>query len=203
MIDDILEKWVQTYADSYLHTYNNPGIFVADFTERSNKERGVEVSVVHPSVPNSDKEMDCFFINNNNLLTIAFCVFDDNQFKDENGCDITHCECCFTPKSNDTSKPWTAFLEIKDCKIRNVSLYSSKAKAQVINTVEQFRQKGLLNGGRVYGIISIPRRKTEFDETIFTDVFEYKQLFKKTRIHFIATNRIEIENTDRVKNGVS
>lgn len=200
-IDDVLEKWVQTYAKSSLLTFNNPVIFVADFTERSNKERGVEVSVVQPSAPDSDKAMDCFYINNSNHLSIAFCVFDDNQFKDEDGRDTTHCECCFTPKS-DEQKPWTAFLEIKDCKIRNVSLYSSKAKTQVINTVEQFRQKGLLNDGRVYGIISIPRRKTEFDDTIFTDVFEYKQLFKKTRVHFIATNHIEIENTERIMNSV-
>lgn len=198
MIDDMLEKWVQTYADASLHTFNNQVIYVADFTERSNKERGVEVSVVLPFAPNSDKAMDCFMINNNKQQSVAFCVFDDNQFKDEEGNDVTHCECCFTPVQDNTSKTWTAFLEIKDCKIHNVSLYSYKAKTQVINTVEQFRRKGLLNDGRVYGIISIPRRKTEFDETIFTDVFEYKQLFKKTRIHFIATNHIEIKDADRI-----
>lgn len=94
----------------------------------------------------------------------------------------------------------TAFVEIKDCKAKNISVYKDKVKSQIISTVQIFRDKGIIEGcQRVYGIISFPRRnKASFNQTIFDDVTEYKKLYKKYRISFFPTNDVFIVNEKKL-----
>ena len=37
-----------------------------------------------------------------------------------------------------------AFVEIKDCKSKNISEYKDKVKTQIISTVQIFRDKGII-----------------------------------------------------------
>lgn len=123
------------------------------------------------------------------MLSIDYNILEDDQFKDNGGKDIQHCECCFFPTVNhDTS--WLAFVEIKDCKPKNISDYKNKVKLQIILTVQMFRRANIIGRQQIYGIISFPRKKkTAFNQTIFDDYTGYKRLYKEHKIHFYATNK--------------
>lgn len=85
----------------------------------------------------------------------------------------------FFPAEENKETVWMGFLEIKDCKPKNIVQYKDKTKEQIISTVRLFREKGILSSGRIYGLISFPRRKkVAFDQTIFEDVTAYKRLYK-------------------------
>ena len=167
-------------------------IFVADFSERTGNAKKVEV---HPSIPrdpnDSTKEMDCLCFHNKKQLSLEFNVFNDHQFKDGLNKDIEHCECCFFRENKDDST-FVGFVEIKDCKPKNISEYRSKVKTQIINVVRIFREKQIVDKQVIYGIISFPRKKTAYDQSIFSDYSEYKELFKSEKIHFIPANDVYV-----------
>ena len=142
--------------------------------------------------------MDCFVLDNKNVLPIGFHIFSEQQLVDDEGKDIEHCECCFFP-AEEGLKPsviWIGFLDIKDCKVKNIAQYKDKTKEQIISTVRLFRKKGILSSSdRIYGLISFPRRKkVAFDQTIFEDITEYKRLYKAEHIHFFATNQVIVND---------
>lgn len=168
-------------------------IYVVDFTERTGSKRKVEIHETIPQVPNSDKNMDCLMFENPSQLSVICNIFDDSQFKDNKGKDMQHCECVLFPKSEQGNIS-AAFVEIKDCKAKNISVYKDKVKSQIISTVQIFRDKGIIEGHqRVYGIISFPRRnKVSFNQTIFDDAAEYKKLYQKYKICFFPTNNVYI-----------
>lgn len=123
------------------------------------------------------------------LLTI----FDDHQFKNNENKDLEHCECCCFPTNND-DQTWVSFIEIKDCKAKNINDFKDKAKEQIKSTVHVFRKHNIIDKKKVvYGIISFPRKnKISFNQTIFDDYTEYKHLFKSEKIRFFATNQVTI-----------
>lgn len=101
----------------------------------------------------------------------------------------------FFPAEENKETVWMGFLEIKDCKPKNIVQYKDKTKEQIISTVRLFREKGILSSGRIYGLISFPRRKkVAFDQTIFEDVTAYKRLYKTEHIHFFAVNEIVVND---------
>ena len=166
-------------------------LYIADFSQRTNKARGVEIHDSKPKSPDDNKDMDCIIINNEVKLSIDYHIFNDNQFKNVNDKDIEHCELCVFPTINDP-KSWIGFIEIKDCKVKNINDYKEKAKSQIISTVSEFKAKGIVEKNNIYGIISFPRKKIDFNKTIFEDCTEYKNLYKIHRIHFFATNEVEV-----------
>lgn len=171
-------------------------IYIADFSERTKAVRKVEIHETVPECPGkAGHPMDCFQLCNPLRLPIDFHIFGDHQFVDDKGKDIEHCECCFFPASFVEEQIWIGFLEIKDCKVKNIVQYKEKTKEQIISTVRLFRQKGILCSCRIYGIISFPRKKkVAFDQTIFDDITEYKRLYKEERIHFFATNEVVVKD---------
>ena len=183
------------YPDSQFEQGNASVFYIADFTERTGSLRKVELHETIPQTPDGTQDMDCLTVNNPNRLNIEFNVFDDDQFKDEEGRDIQHCECCLFPtENNDTS--WLAFVEIKDCKLKNIAGYKEKVKEQIILTVQLFRNaKIVTEHQKIYGIISFPRRKkTAFNETIFMDPTEYRKFYAEYRIRFYPTNAVQIKD---------
>ncbi len=173
-------------------------IYLVDFTERTKSERKVEFHETIPLVPDSKKNMDCLILENPSQLSVVCNIFNDNQFKDENGNDLPHCECLMFPESKGDNTG-TAFVEIKDCKPKNISVHKNKAKDQIISTVQIFRDKGIIDKQRVYGIISFPRmNKVLFNQTIFDDLTEYKELHQKYRVRFLPTNSILIINEKKL-----
>lgn len=120
-------KIQKEYPLALMGELDSENLFVADFTERTKSERGIEIHIMVPMCPDSDKNMDCLEVKNPQKQVIAYNIFDDHQFKTDEGKDIQHCECCLFPDIED-GKHWVAFVEIKDCKIKNVSNYKDKVK---------------------------------------------------------------------------
>lgn len=192
-------KIQEVYPQALMGDLDSESLFVADFTERTKSERGIEIHAVVPVCPNSSMNMDCLEVKNPQKHTIAYNIFDDHQFKTDEGKDMQHCECCLFPDIED-GKHWVAFVEIKDCKIKNVSNYRDKVKEQIISTVFLFRKKEILDAQKiVYGVVSFPRkRKIAFNDTIFGDPTEYKELYKRHRIHFMPTNSVVVKDEKRL-----
>ncbi len=189
----------QHFPDTYITTRNAPSIYVADFSERTQKARGIEVHNTIPKCPNNpDKDMDCVSIQNTSTIDIDFNIFDDHQFKDEQGNDIRHCEGCIFPSINH-DKSWVAMLEIKDCKPKNISNYKDDVIEQIISTTDILRSKNIITSHKVYGVVSFPRSKVSFNNTIFGMPPEYMNLKKKHGILFAAANKIEIVNNSTLR----
>lgn len=182
------------YQQSVFCSSTAPKLYIADFTERTSSNRKVEFHENIPQAPDSDKDMDCLVFENSSELSVICNIFDDHQFKDNEENDISHCECVLFPESK-KEDIGMAFVEIKDCKSKNISEYKDKVKTQIISTVQIFRDKGIIEKQRVYGVISFPRRnKVAFNQTIFDDATEYKKLYKKYKVHFLQTNCVSIVN---------
>ena len=99
------------YPESEFVTKRSEKLFVADFSKRTNKERGIEISEEQPKDPNdNDLPMHNFVINNTNRHPIDYNVFDDSQFKDNIGQHLPHGECCFFPTIND-GRSWFCIVE--------------------------------------------------------------------------------------------
>lgn len=186
-----MKNKIQTvYPQSAFQSTSAETIYVVDYTERTGSARKVEVCMSLPSTPDGNGVMDCMKVNNNESVELEFCLFDDHQFKDERGHDISHCECCFF-LAQDTSV--LSFIEIKDCKAKNVVVYKDKVKEQILSTVQLFRASGIIKGQKVYGIISFPRRKKMlFNDFPFRDNNELTQWVKRYGIHLVVANEVNL-----------
>lgn len=182
---------LKIYPQSQFKSSAKEIIHIADFSQRTDQKYGVEVHETKPQVPGKQEYMNCLTLKNTPAMSLDFNVFHDNQFKATDQKDIEHCECCIFPTVNG-EKTWITFIEIKDCKIKNISIYKDKVKEQIIATVKQFIQHKIIQKQRIYGVVSFPRKKVAFDDTIFQDYNEYKRLYKTEKIHFIASNEIEV-----------
>ncbi len=189
----------QHYPDTYITSRNVPIIYIADFSERTQSVRGIEVHNTLPVCPeNPCSVMDCAVLQNPNQIEIDVNIFDNNQFKDEQGNDLRHCECCIFPSENH-DKSWVIMLEIKDCKPKNISSYKDDVIEQIISATSIFRQKNIITTHKVYGVVSIPRSKVSFNNTIFGMPPEYKSLKKQHKILFAASNVMEITDNSAIK----
>lgn len=191
---------LSVYPNSELGQSTSSSLYVVDFTERTGNARGVEIHNAVPKVPDGNIDMDCMKMSNPHRLSIDYNIFDDHQFKDDAGNDLSHGECCLYPTEND-DKTWIAFVEIKDCKVKNIINYKDKVKEQIISTVQSFRDGNIIDRQNVYGIVSFPRRnKTAFNQTIFDDYTEYKSFYHEHKIHFYATNEVVVEDSYKLSN---
>ncbi len=189
----------QHYPDTYITSRNVPIIYIADFSERTQSVRGIEVHNTLPVCPeNPCSIMDCAVLQNPNQIEIDVNIFDNNQFKDEQGNDLRHCECCIFPSENH-DRSWVIMLEIKDCKPKNISSYKDDVIEQIISATNIFRQKNIITTHKVYGVVSIPRSKVSFNNTIFGMPPEYKSLKKQHKILFAASNVMEITDNSAIK----
>ena len=186
-----MKNKIQTaYSQSVFQSTSAETIYVADFTERTNSARKVEIHTAEPCVPDSGESMDCLKVNNRDKVGLEFCLFDDHQFKDEEGKDISHCECCFFPTENASG---LGFVEIKDCKAKNVATYKDKMKEQILSTVHLFRSSGIVDEQKVYGILSFPRKKKMlFNDFPYRDIYETTRWVKDYGIHLVAANEANV-----------
>lgn len=169
-------------------------IFIADFTERTNGVKGVEVVDEQPMDPNDGSvEMDCCIVKNSEGMPVVYCIFHDAQFRDDEGALLKHGECCLFPWEND-EKSWVLIIEIKDCKRSRISKYKKNVKEKSIKTVEEFKRRKIITDNNVYCIASFPRKKTDFNEMIVTDPTEYKRFYKEYGFRFVPTNEVSIKD---------
>ena len=190
-----MKSKIQTaYPQSVVQSTSAETIYVADFTERTNSARKVEIHTAEPCLPDSGESMDCLKVNNRDKVGLEFCLFDDHQFKDEEGKDISHCECCFFPTENASG---LGFVEIKDCKAKNVATYKDKMKEQILSTVHLFRSSGIVDKQKVYGILSFPRKKKMlFNDFPYRDIYETTRWVKDYGIHLVAANEVNVTAND-------
>lgn len=190
-----MKSKIQTaYPQSVFQSISAETIYVSDFTERTNSARKVEIYVARPCVLNSNELMDCLILNNLDKVELEFCLFDDHQFKDEQGKDISHCECCFFPTENASG---LGFVEIKDCKAKNVATYKDKMKEQILSSVHLFRSSGIIDKQKVYGILSFPRKKKMlFNDFPYRDIYETTRWVKDYGIHLVAANEVNVTAND-------
>ena len=187
------------YPESVFITTSAETVYVADFTERTGSARKVEVHTSIPNAPGDNSSMECLKLNNKLPIDLVFNVFGDHQFKDKEGKDVTHCECCFFPASDDEHS-FIAFVEIKDCKAKNVSVYKDKTKEQILSTVQLFKELEIIGEQKVYGIISFPRRKKMFfNDFPYRDVYEATRWVKNYGIHLFASNEVDVVNATMLK----
>lgn len=192
-----MKSKIQTaYSQSVVQSTSAGTIYMADFTERTNSVRKVEIHTEIPCVPDSSEAMDCLKLNNRDKVEFEFCLFDDHQFKDEQGKDISHCECCFFPTENASG---LGFVEIKDCKAKNVATYKDKMKEQILSTVHLFRSSGIVDEQKVYGILSFPRKKKMlFNDFPYRDIYETTRWVKDYGIHLVAANEVNVNRNGMV-----
>ena len=189
----------EVYSLCEVATTEAEKLYIIDFTERTMSARKVEIHTKIPFIPETTTEMDGLTLNNATSLSVDHVIFDDCQFKDEKGLQIEHCECCLFPSSGNEGC-WIMFVEIKDCKPKNIAVYKEKCKSQLVSTIQDFRKHNLISDtNKVHAVISFPRRnKTAFNEMIVGDLIEQTRLFKEHKIYFVATNKILCSLNKRV-----
>lgn len=175
--------------DKLVHkpTLKFPQIHVMDFTERTRGEKGLEIFGKKPN------DIDTLVIENPNLdITATF--FKPQCFLNERGEEPDNCEGVFY-LSNSNDDTWLLFIEIKDCKSKNISKYFAKTKNQIISIVQIFRDKNIITPNKkVYANISFPRRnkKEYFSQLIQSG--EKKEFLNNYKIFIRGTNRLKIKN---------
>ena len=112
----------EVYSLCEVSTTEAEKLYIIDFTERTMSVRKVEIHTKIPFIPETTTEMDGLTLNNATSLSVDHVIFDDCQFKDEKGLQIEHCECCLFPSSGNEGC-WIMFVEIKDCKPKNIAVY--------------------------------------------------------------------------------
>ena len=179
---------LKAYPKSEFVTTKSEKLFVADFTKRTNNKRGVEFSEEQPKTPSDPtKDMPCFVLNNSYRQSIEYHIFDTQQFKDENGNSLKQGECCIFPTHND-GRSWFCIVEIKDCTANKISKYKEEIADKMISMFDIFRNiVGIPN--TIYFMASFPRKKADFDQSMFDDYVDMKK-FRKAFL--IASNSATI-----------
>lgn len=195
-IKNQIRRW---FGRSVIVVESSPEIYVADMTNRSQNVRGIEITDHQQPSPDGKGMMDSLVFHNPNILSVDFCIFDNHDFKNpRTGKDDKHCEGCMYPTLHDPAS-WMIFVEIKDCKVGNMTEYKRETKRQIFNAVKTFHRRGIILNERIYGIISFPRRHVSFNDSIFTDVYEITRLKHFTGIRYYATNEAFVIDDLRVR----
>jgi hypothetical protein len=171
--------------------YSDSEIYVVDYTEKTKSAKEVEVCNTKLD------SVDMLTLKNETLLNITASIFGQQCFINEQNQEIKHCECILYP-TNSNFDTWVLFVEIKDCKPKNISRYFISAKEQIIQTVKLFRDRNLLETNkRVHAVISFPRRKTDFHRNIITQG-ERQHFLHQYRIIIRGANTIAIKNSKSI-----
>lgn len=139
--------------------------YVADYTNISGSERGVEIS----DKPFDDIEY--FHLKKHTSGNINYWAINFEDYPDFiKG--IQNCECCFDSVS-DHGKPWLLFLETKYCEPQNIDNHSLKASSQMYDTYSKLIEDGVITPGSktVYFNYSSPGN----DELAPFKAFSYSQ----------------------------
>ena len=166
-----------------------PQIYVMDWTQRTSGATGLEI---HASKP---QNIPALLIENPNLdITATF--FKPHCFIDEDGYEPDNCEGVFY-LTDSTDETWVLFVEIKDCKSKNISTYYSKTKEQIIKVVAIFRARNIIaQNKKVYANISFPRSdKINYYNQLIKNPKEFRD---KHKIILRGTNTLRIKNNTSI-----
>ena len=183
-----------------LTTYSNLNLYIADYPKVINN-RGV---VLFTNEPNDIK---CVHLSNPNQIPVCFDGFKDNALPITIGNHTEQCEQCecviFPDRCNDTD--WVLFVETKyandrSAAFREIRGYPNKMTTQIIETVNYFREKGIIAlDRRVWAIVSFPNLVEEFNSTIFKGDLSELDILLKYKIVIRGTNAATIISEKRIK----
>lgn len=178
-----------------------PKIYVADFTERTKMlpgKRSVEITDYNQMTPDGGALMDSAVIHNAGGLLLEFSLLHDTSYTSTIAPNNLHCEGCFCLE-DDTNRKWIVFFELKDCLPGNIPNHRRKAKKQIENVVADFNGHSLINGLKLFGIISCPRQKVSFNDTIVGDMFAARAYKRRTGITLYGSNEVFVMNKNNIR----
>lgn len=128
-------------------------VYVADYTNATNSERGVEITDVKP------EDIGSFHLKNSNKINYWGVNFENEQHFFEGR---KQCECMFTA-SKAKEKPWVLLLETKYCLEKNIVDNSTDALEQLLATRDILLEKQVITTpkSRFYLNISVPEQNKE------------------------------------------
>ncbi|MBQ0090115.1 MAG: hypothetical protein KBT27_12385 [Prevotellaceae bacterium] len=180
---------------------NYSEIYVADFSERTKMlpiKRSVEITDHNQLAPDGRTLMDSAVIHNDGGLLLEFSLLHDDLYTSTIVPNNLHCEGCFYLENN-ANRKWIVFFELKDCLPKNISKHKGKAKKQIENVVLDFKGHSLINGLNLFGIISCPRKKVAFNDTIVGDMFAARAYKRRTGITLYGTNEVLVINENNIR----
>jgi hypothetical protein len=159
--------------------------------------------VLHEEEPDGVKYV---LLANPNGVPVYFNGFKENALVEAPGLHSQQCECVLFPATCDDSD-WVLFIECKytqDLKtatdVKNG--YPQKMIAQIIETVNYFRKKGIMDvKRRATAIVSFPTLMEEFNSTFFSRGMTETEILMQYNIMIRATNTARIISTKRIKPG--
>ena len=165
--------------------------YVVDYTERTNSAKSVEVLETLPT------EIDPLIVCNPLTLDITTTIFRPQCFMNGKE-ELKQCEGVMYLSAN-TPVSWVVFVEIKDCKPKNVSNYYNEVKEKFIVNINLFRDRKIISSDKVvYAIASFPRKtKTNFHNH-FIKATEWKKFREEYKIMIKGTNKMIIKNDKRI-----
>lgn len=161
--------------------------YVADYTDRTSSERGVEIS----EEPFDD--IGYFHLKKKHAVGIEYIGvnFEEHPVFIKG---IQNCECMFVSKS-DKGKPWLMMLEMKYCDSDNIEGYTYKAYTQMRETFDKVEREGVLQAKdyRRYFVYSVPEHtdKIPFGEFTRSQNDTLRQ-YEEEGIKLIGNNRMLI-----------
>ena len=169
-------------------SFSDNCLYVVDYTDKTASVRSVEVHNVKPN------DIESLIIHNPTKINISTSIFTPHCFIDENGKEPKQCECVMSPTVL-SAHSWVLFVEIKDCKPKNAANYHKDAKEKIIDNVQLFRDKKIIDDNKlVYAVVSFPRKgKTNFHNHLIK-TSEQKKFRDDYKIMIKGTNEITIKD---------
>jgi hypothetical protein len=168
-------------------------IYISDYTEQTKNnpvKKGVEIASIKPV------DIESFLVKNNKSIPFSSIKFDNKSFVDETtGKTLSHCECICFSVAEYNKGPWILLLELKYCSTHSGHRKESmeKAKNQLTNTYNYYKQKGMINNRqKCYLVVSFPSFPPPFLNFINTQS-EVRDM-KLKKVIFRGVNELKIKN---------
>lgn len=183
-MDQSLEEYF--YAkDKRIHYSGD--CYVADYTEKTNSRKGVEISV------EPFRDIDYFHLKKANKANINYLGINFEKYPHFiKG--IENCECMFHAIS-DTGRPWTMFLELKYCEDTNIDNYAFKAYSQMKGTMDKLTNMKLIDPSvrRIYFVYSVPEHEEQIPFGAFVRTQnDTLRTYEESGIHLLGNNTMLI-----------
>ena len=190
-------KIVKALPNHILTTHSDKSLYIADY-----KKHNVGEVTIQGCEP---KDIKSVHLSNSNQITVCFDGFKNNALPLENGDNNIQCECVLFPdRCND--EDWVLFIETKyayNLKIAfaEVNDYPNGMINQIIETVEYFRNKKILNKNKkVHAIVSFPNLIADFNSTLFRKSdLSIESIMLKHKIVIRGINTAMIISEKRIK----
>ncbi len=168
--------------------YSDKTLYLADYTNQTKNERGVEV---FENIPPND--IDSFELKNDVGLVNGYICFDNTSFTCLSGT-ASQCECVVFPKES-TADSWIFFAELKySDRPNNNNKNLRKAICQLYKTRKYYFDKKIFSKTNTcYLLASLPMQAEPFAQFIVTQT-DLLRLQGKHNVTLRLQNRVEVQD---------